>query len=894
MTNAGPLVLKAKLLAPPIPAGYVPRVRLRQRLEPTRPLTLVTAPAGFGKTSAVIEWLSQSLAPVGWLSLDEGDNDVARLFAHLVAALQHACPGTCDELVKAAAEASDKDVPVLLAAVTNELHAVQNPFYLVLDDYHVVESPAVHQAVGFVVEHMPPAMRLVVTTRREPPLPLPRWRMRGRLTELTDRDLRFTAEEASAFLNDTMGLRLEPTQIGLLEKKTEGWIGGLQLAALSLVERANRDDFLTEFAGDDRYVMDYLTAEVLAGQPPAVQRFLLRTSVLERMNASSCEAVSGQDGCAEILERLERERVFVVALDGNRQWYRYHHLFADLLRHQLASSETERASDCHRAASAWYESEGDLAEAARHARLTGDPECLASIMQTHGLDLATRGRSKQALVWVRELPEGVVVANPRRLQVAMWCEYLRTGRLPATLRARAAESAAREPEGGLIDETLAVFDAFEAARDPSRYAQALELASAIAPRPGQPALVRLGVDAIAASCAHALDDLDTADARYTRLASDTLAAHAVTLFAFTSYGQGRLRLTQRGPAAARRHFAHARSVATDLGWDGLPVAMSLRIGEAETDLEAGDATAAETRYEEALSLAEHEPTTVRHPVYLALAELYHADGRHDECEAMLRRIDAEAHIVSLLPVGGDIRVARAWLDLARGHLDRVQTFLDAHRRDPTSDELTGLRGPRDDARRLLGRYALLRHEYARAIAELTDVLDDAVRGGRIDTVIRCRIDLAVARAAQGQRREAFAQLDAAVDSALGLDAADRQPRGYHRVFAAAAPPDLAALLRQRLDAGGLGGAARAFLEGLVARAPQPSRAQPRIEEPLSPSERRVLEQLVAGRANKEIAQRLFVSPNTVKTHIRRIYGKLGAKNRAEAIVRAQALGLTPA
>lgn len=336
-----PRVLRAKLLAPQTPRGFVPRVRVRERLSLPRPVTLVCAPAGFGKTAVVAEWLQSRGDRVAWLSLDEDDDDASRLLVHLVATLKRVLPELPDELDEAASSCSEGDVPTLLAELVNALHEATSrgdagshgdvgshgdagrPFFVVLDDYHRVPPESIDDAIGFLVEHMPREMHLVITSRREPRLPLPRWRMRGLLTELGDSDLRFVEDEVAAFLSQTMGLDLTPEQTRLLEQRTEGWVGGLQLAALSLSRREDRDAFLHRFAGDDRHVLDYLTAEVLATLPADVQSFLLRTSVLERLEASLCEAITGREGAAEILERLERDRIFVVALDDKRQVYRY-------------------------------------------------------------------------------------------------------------------------------------------------------------------------------------------------------------------------------------------------------------------------------------------------------------------------------------------------------------------------------------------------------------------------------------------------------------------------------------------------------------------------------------------------------------------------------------------
>jgi LuxR family maltose regulon positive regulatory protein len=340
------VLLTTKLYVPPVRPELVARSRLVQRLQAglrSHRLTLISAPAGFGKTTLVTEWLQGLDCPVAWLSLDEGDNDPVRFFTYLVAALQ-GMEGSVGSTVQSLVQAAEPPpLESLVTALINDVAARPTPFVLVLDDYHLIGGLAVHEAVGFMLEHQPPQRHLVIATREDPPLPLPRLRARGQMTELRASDLRFTAAEAAAFLRQTMGLNLTPGEVAALGAKTEGWIAGLQLAALALQTslsspgQADCAAFVRRFAGDDRHVMDYLVDEVLARQSRAVQRFLLRTSIQERLTGPLCDAVVGEDKSASqgMLERLEWANLFVIPLDNRREWYRYHHLFADLLRYRL-------------------------------------------------------------------------------------------------------------------------------------------------------------------------------------------------------------------------------------------------------------------------------------------------------------------------------------------------------------------------------------------------------------------------------------------------------------------------------------------------------------------------------------------------------------------------------
>ncbi|HZJ09155.1 MAG TPA: hypothetical protein VFD39_05630, partial [Trueperaceae bacterium] len=426
-------ILGTKLFRPPTRPDVIARPRLSDRLNAGahRKLALISAPAGFGKTTLVTTWLDAGSRPTAWLSLDAGDNDPTRFLAHLVAALQSIAPNI-EALSGALRSAQSPPSDAFLTALLNELATVQGAFALVLDDYHVIESAAVDQVVTYFLDHAPSQLHLVVTTREDPRLPLARLRAGGQLTELRAADLRFNTAEAAAFLAEVMGLDLAADDIALLEARTEGWIAGLQLAAISMQGHADAAGFIASFTGSNRFVLDYLVEEVLQRQPENVQTFLLHTSVLGRMCGPLCDAllqnpeISGE----ETLAAIEQANLFVVPLDDDRRWYRYHHLFADLLRQRLqqrqrASSITAGtsaavigAAELHARASAWFEDNGLALEAFHHATAANDVVRAERLVTGSGVPLHFRGAATPVLDWLATLPASVLNEHP-----SLWVAY---------------------------------------------------------------------------------------------------------------------------------------------------------------------------------------------------------------------------------------------------------------------------------------------------------------------------------------------------------------------------------------------------------------------------------------------------------------------------------------
>jgi LuxR family maltose regulon positive regulatory protein len=410
-------LLATKLHVPGPQPGIVARPRLLERLEEglARGLLLVCAPAGSGKTSLLADWARRGQRPVAWLSLDQGDNDPARFWRHVIAALDRAHPGIAEQVAPLLGPPPPRSFEGLVTALINELAGQPGEVLLVLDDYHLIDAQPVHASLGFLLEHRPPGLRLTLTSRADPPLGLARLRGRGQLAELRGADLRFTAEEAAALLREAIGSDLPEAALTVLAARTEGWAAGLQLAGLSLRGQADVAGFVESFSGSHRFVLDYLAEEVLERQPEQVRAFLLETSVLERLSGPLCDAVTGRTDGQAMLEAIERASLFLVPLDEVRGWWRYHQLFADLLRARLQQQQPERVPGLHRNAAVWCEAQGLADEAVHHALAAGDATWAARLAERHADELLLRSEGATVQRWLAALPAELVGARPRLL-----------------------------------------------------------------------------------------------------------------------------------------------------------------------------------------------------------------------------------------------------------------------------------------------------------------------------------------------------------------------------------------------------------------------------------------------------------------------------------------------
>ncbi len=422
-------ILATKLYIPPPRSKIVLRPRLIERtnegLHSGRKLTIISAPAGFGKTTLVSEWIASRKRPVAWLSLDEGDNDITRFLTYLIAALQTLVANIGEGLLGVLQSPQPPTTESILTTLINEITTIPDNFILVLDDYHIIDSKPVDTALAFLLEHLPPQMHLVITTREDPQFPLARLRARGQLIELRAADLRFTPSEAAEFLNQMIGLNLSAEDVAALEVRTEGWVAGLQLAALSMQGHENPSEFVATLSSNNRFILGYLIEEVLKCQPPEIQNFLLQTSILSKLNGDLCDAVTGQADSATRLEQLLVTNLFLIPLDDEGRWYRYHHLFADLLTNQLRRAHPDLPIELHRRASRWYETQAMPADTIEHTISAGDYARAISLLEEHAWGLLNQGCTRLIETWMQSIPADWHTRSVRINLSFAWIHLLR-------------------------------------------------------------------------------------------------------------------------------------------------------------------------------------------------------------------------------------------------------------------------------------------------------------------------------------------------------------------------------------------------------------------------------------------------------------------------------------
>ncbi|MFW3169336.1 LuxR C-terminal-related transcriptional regulator [Geodermatophilus sp. CPCC 206100] len=892
---AGPL-LTTKLHVPRRRRGVVPRPRLSRVLDRggEGALTLVSAPAGFGKTTLLTEWLATDGRAAAWVGLDSRDNDPVVFWTYLVEALRTAVPDV-GATARALLQASHPSMDEVLPALVNDLDAVPDDVTLVLDDYHVVEAHAVHDGLVFLLDHLPPRIHLVIATRADPPLPLARLRARGELVEVRAAALRFTAEEAAAYLGEAMGLALTAQDVATLENRTEGWIAALQLAALSMQGRDDVAAFIAGFAGDDRYIVDYLAEEVLQRQPDDVRDFLLQTSVLTRLTGSLCDDVVDRDGGTAMLEALERANLFVVPLDDRRHWYRYHHLFADVLHARLLAERPDRVLELHRRASGWHARHGEPSEAIRHALAGGDAERAADLVEL-AMPAARRNREETTLRhWFRQLPEEVLRDRPL-LRAGYAGAILVHGELDGVeehLREAerwldAAQSGtAPSPPGAPVDDAVvravrsqvAVYRAAQA-RMTGDLAGAMTHARRVLDLVGEDEHLLRGAASGLLGLGHWTGgDLRTAYGRWSdaRAQLERAGHHSDTLgvalaLADIRIAQGRLRdamaTYQQGLATATAHGASVLRGTADM-----------HVGLSEVFLERNDLELARQHLAAAAELGEHAGLPQnRHRSRVALARVSQADG--DLAGAVELLDEAERRYVSdMFPDVRPIAAVRARVWIAQG---RVAEALDwARGRGLSVDDDPCYLSEFEHVTLVRALLASQGTPADRAADLLARLLRAAEDGERTGTVIELLVLQARARQASGDVPGALASLERALTLA--------EPEGHVRTVVDEGPP-MAPLLRVLARQGSAPAYAGRLLAAVVGTG-DGAPARQGLIEPLSVRELEVLRLLGTDLDGPGIARELVVSLNTVRTHTKNIYAKLGVTNRRAAVRRAADLAL---
>jgi LuxR family maltose regulon positive regulatory protein len=908
------LILPTKLFMPPQRPLLVSRPRLLERLEQERngKLTLVSAPAGFGKTTLVSEWIAsraktgESSHPssfvlhpfkVAWLSLDENDNDFPRFFTYFIAAAQTVYPELAQGLLASLRMSPPVDDGAILPALLHEMATLERPLLLVLDDYHVIHNEAIHEALSRLIDFMPPTLQLAITSREEPPLPLPRWRVRGQLTEIRAADLRFTEEEAAAFLQQTMGLELDKQAVATLENRTEGWVAGLQLAALSLRDEADSERFIADFGGSSRHVADYLLEEVLYQQAPDVQTFLQHTAILERFNADLGDfLLDVDDGAPEnegetgrrvfptkrsstILEHLEQANLFLIPLDAHRRWYRYHHLFAQLLQDRLLREQgNERLNRLHRRASRWFEAEGLVEEAVEHALQGKDFDGAARLLASLSTDtLWDQGNTSLFKRWGQSIPTDSMLSHPRSL-IVVAAAHLITGDIHPfySFLALCEGIDSIYGEYALLKCTLV--------RNEGDFGQALHLAQEAGEflPEGETTLRAIALMQIVNNLLR-LGDLDRADRvilqarelivkagepnsnihlQAIQLQGVVCLLRADLFQAQRLYREG-LAFAERVPAGtppmvgmmyaelgrvhyewnelaeSAANYAEARSWADRTGISDILVATM--VGEVQLLCQRGDAAAAETHLEELGEYARQgrlQDMIVQTESMTAL--FYLRLGRLDES---IRWANSSAFQLGDRPEGTQRYFYQIFVAVRLAECRAL--------------------GIKDGLSQMS---ALLHHLFEQAMA-----------GHYRQDMIEILILQALVLDYGGDNAAARQALQRALDLA--------QPNSLVRTFVDAGPA-LAPLLAQ-MD----GPYARRLYLAFGQEMPEEDDNGAAAALNLTPRELEVLGEIVAGLSNKEIEEKLVISRNTVRSHIKNLYGKLGVTSRTQAIRKARELKL---
>ncbi len=922
-------LLQTKLYIPPARPNLVPRAelikRLDQGLQQNCKLSLISAPAGFGKTTLAAEWISalrQEVDPVtgrealaedhtAWLSLDKGDNDPVRFLTYLIAALQKFAPTLGQNVQAMLSPSQPATMEPFITALINDLTAIKTttPLILVLEDYHLIELPAIHEGLRFFLDHLPPKMHLVLISRSDPQLHLSRLRVRNQLVEVRARDLRFSSREATIFLNESMGLALSSEMIFALEQRTEGWIAGLQLAAMSLQQQDDPDSFVTAFAGDDRYVADYLMEEVIRGQPEGVRSFLLGTSILNSLTASLCDAVMEREDSGSILNELETSNLFIVPLDNQRRWYRYHHLFTDLLRQRLEESMPAKdIAALHQRASNWFEASGLFIEAIEHALEAEDyPNAIRLIDLASG-EIFISSRLNTLLKWWSRLPVGSLDSN-LGLYLAFGWAWVATGK---SEQAESCMQAIEQVVGFQMEELykgekdtkrlppdvqgflleVAMIRA-QLAISKGNIPEALNLSQLVLsyleenelPLPRTPSEDAKAVVLFNMGMAHKLSgDLQAAEEELAASAALTQTQANIHL---TAVAYGNLAGVQTEQGHLMQAVETCRlglRLVQEMAGRRSPMSGLLQVGLGNLLYEQNKLEPAIQALQEGIELA--KPWNFWDallPGYLGLARFQAGQGKWDQAMTLLEELESLGQMLPefVLPLIASYR-ARLWS--MHGNSSEAGQWLQS----------SGLRAadplnyPQEGEYITLARVLLAQKHYDEAEDLIERLLEATERDGRWGRAIELLLLQALSLEARGAQSQALEHLTRALALA--------EPRGYLRIFVDEGQPMASLLYRasaQKIMPGYTGKLLAIYRESETAppTSSEVGQATASLIEPLSQRELEVFECLTEGLSNREIAQKLTISLTTVKTHTRNIYRKLDVKSRSQAVAKGRALDI---
>ena len=914
-------LLLTKLYIPPLRPNLVPRPhlieRLNQGLQLGHKLTLVSAPAGFGKTTLVSKWVnslrldadkeSQFINRIAWLSLDAGDNDPTRFLAYIVAALNQV-----EEIKQTIGEGavsmlqSPQPPPIesILISLINDVATIPDRIVLVLDDYHIIVSSPVDKALAFLIEHLPPQMHLVIATRDDPDLPLGRLRASGRLAELRATDLRFSPSEAAEFLNQVMGLALSAEEISALEIRTEGWIVGLQLAALSMQGKEDVATLIKSFAGSHRFILDYLIEEVLEQQSEHVQQFLLKTSILKQLNGALCDALTGQNNSQSMLEMLESANMFIVPQDEERHWYRYHHLFSDLLRQRLRQTRLDQIPTLHHRASEWYEQNGYIDEAIEHTLRKEDFERAAYMIEKYADDIWQRGEHARLRRWLAKLPGGLLVSKPHLCIFSAWYLFAGGRQDAAEEGLQAAEMALNTTNNRTSETSTMNYDQLSRNDRMKIQGRAAVIRAYMATYRGE-------ISEIIDHACQALEYLPKEDLTWRSSAAITLGdAHSFKGDVSVAY-QAKLKAVATSKAAGDIYFVILASLklvitmrsqgrlhqilaicrqqlqlAHENGLSQSAVVGCLLAIWGETLAELNDLDGALDKARKGVGLTEVGRDLLSLGwSYICLIRVLISMGDLAGAEEIVQKMEKAAREYDMpfwFPVQISAWQSRIWL--AQNNLEAASQWVQECGLDAAGDpayvhemeymqlaRVLIAQGRLDEANKLLRRW-----------------LGAAEAGGRTSRVIEILMLQALSEHAQVDTDQVITTIERAFYLA--------EPRGFIRIFVDEGPP-MARLLYDAATRGIAPDYARRLLaafpvtEPVQTDLPKSQASDSLLVEALSDREIEVLQLIAEGLTNQAIASRLFLSQNTVKVHTRNIHGKLDVHSRMQAVAKARALGI---
>jgi LuxR family maltose regulon positive regulatory protein len=871
-------LLATKLHFPQVRSNSVPRPRLIKILERglQGPLTLISAPAGSGKTTLMGEWRArpECKIPIVWLSLDSADNDPLRFLTYLTASIESASPMLTHSIAPLFQSPQPPPPEIIIISLLEALSALTGDLILALDDYHVITNITVHETLNRILEYSPSNFHLVILTRADPPLPLARLRVRNQLTEIRAHDLRFTVDEVSAFLSQTMCLMLSQEQISTLEAHTEGWIAGLQLAALSMQGRGDVDEFVATFTGSHHFVLDYLVEEVLSLQSEKTRDFLLRTSILERMNAPLCNALTGANDGQSMLEELERSNLFVVGLDNERVWYRYHHLFADVLHAHLDRSQAERVPELQRRASEWYAHQGMMEDAIAYSLKAQDFDRAAGLIEQYAPSVSMQGRVATLSKWIGALPEHVIINRPKLGLVEVWALYFEYKfdetekylyRIVQNLSAENAQ---------LFNAEISLWHGILARRhgkideSQSFLLQALgQLPEIGSPLRGR-ASIFLGLDFLENDIPRAQQAFLQAQASYETEKNTQGLLAALYFLTWTQVMQGLL-----VPAS----FTCQRALGLVTQAPQWPVASYAHLAMAELLYEQNDLIAAADHLKKATELTEYSGHSDN--LFIATldaARVQRANRNWGEAQNLIERAEQLAH--STIPsVMAQVIAERVYLFLLQGKICEAAEVL---RHDQTCSHATSLL-PRAIGKITRARCHLVQHQPDDASAQLTGLLEEVEKAGMSRLQIQIQCIQSVILDAHGHTEDALRVFKQALSFA--------QEMGFFRTVLDEEPLISKLLHQVKAECGELKIYARKLLAASGAT-PALHPSMPPSElliDPLSGRELEVLRMIASGAPNKKIAHDLVIAIGTVKRHTVNIFNKLGVENRTEAVAKAR-------